>query len=165
MRAACFFPFITTAAAACAGGRFSLAVRWQIPSRIKPSPGQSQPIQLKDGLAVDTKGRPRGTPEVVWLWRGVVFGPFLLGTVVVATMVATSLYRKTFPRKFLFACLFIKFPILLNLFLATTPTAKLSFARKTLREPTLVCWTCPYHTFTPPRCLRMPTVGSSSRQQ
>ena len=147
MRAACFFPFITTVAAACAGGRFSLAVRWQIPSRIKPSPGQSQPIQLKDGLAVDTKGRPRGTPEVVWLWRawwrGVVFGPFLLGTVVhavvVATMVATSLYRKTFPRNFLFACLFIKFSyIFLNLFLATTTTAKLSFARKTLREPTLV---------------------------
>ena len=107
MRAACFFSFITTAAAACAGGRFSLAVRWQIPSRIKPSPGQSQPIQLKDGLAVDANGRPRGTPEVVWLWRGVVFGPFLLGTVVVATMVATSI--KTFPRKFLFACLFIKF--------------------------------------------------------
>ena len=70
-----------------------MAVRWQIPSRIKPSPGQSQPIQLKDGLAVDANGRPRGTPEVVWLWRGVVFGPFLLGTVVVATMVATSLYR------------------------------------------------------------------------
>ena len=54
-----------------------MAVRWQIPPRIKPSPGQSQPIQLKDGLAVDTKGRPRGTPEVVWLWRGVVFGPYL----------------------------------------------------------------------------------------
>ena len=138
MRAACFFSFITTAAAACAGGRFSLAVRWQIPSRIKPSPGQSKPIQLKDGLAVDTKVRPRGTPEVVWLWRGVVFGPFLLGTVVVATMVATSLYRKHFRENFYSPACLLNFPIVLNLFLATTTTAKLSFARKTLREPTLV---------------------------
>ena len=29
----------------------------------EPSPGQPTSIRLKDGLTVDTQGRPRGTPE------------------------------------------------------------------------------------------------------